>query len=308
MARRRRKKGPDVLEIALACGSLVGLVAIVDPSIQGAIVQLGTVLLWVAIFVVIFATLLGVASVIKGAKETPEAVAKHESKAAEPPTSTPNVIDDSRYMPKEPAACQQHDPRYMPKEMVLANDDAPYKPKPQKSLAQQIHAIDWFQFEKLIELAYAPTHKVTRRGGAKADGGIDVIIEDASGQTAVQCKHWKSWKVGVRNVRELMGAMTDAGLKKGTLVTIKGYSADAAELAARHNIELVDEAKVLMLLENADAVAVNAILNDHRKFCPRCEKEMVLRTPRKGDNAGGRFWGCTEYPKCHQTLPFETVS
>lgn len=288
MARRRRKKGPDILEIALACGSLAGAVAISSPHIRSAILQFSTFVLWIVISFSVLALLLAIASIIKRAKQAAEVVAEHQNSMAEPQTST----DNSRSMPKE----------------VVTNVDTRYMPKPQKSLAQQIQSIDWFQFEKLIELAYSKTHKVARRGGAKADGGIDLIIEDASGQTAVQCKHWKSWKVGVRNVRELVGAMADAGLKKGILVTIKGYSTEAAELAKRHNIELVDEAKALMLLEKADAEAVNAILNDHRKFCPRCENEMVLRTARKGDNAGGKFWGCTEYPKCHQTLPFETVN
>ena len=32
--------------------------------------------------------------------------------------------------------------------------------------------------------------------------------------------------------------------------------------------------------------------------CPRCGREMVLRTARKGANAGTRFWGCSGFPKC----------
>ena len=28
---------------------------------------------------------------------------------------------------------------------------------------------------------------------------------------------------------------------------------------------------------------------------------MELRTARQGRNAGGRFWGCTEFPRCHGT-------
>ena len=50
-----------------------------------------------------------------------------------------------------------------------------------KSLTDQLHTIDWFQFEKLIEVAYAKTHKVVRYGGANPDGGIDLIIEKAEG-------------------------------------------------------------------------------------------------------------------------------
>lgn len=34
-------------------------------------------------------------------------------------------------------------------------------------------------------------------------------------------------------------------------------------------------------------------------ICPRCGNKLVLRTARKGKNAGKQFWGCSNYPKCH---------
>ena len=44
------------------------------------------------------------------------------------------------------------------------------------------------------------------------------------------------------------------------------------------------------------------------KTCPDCNSEMVLRTARKGRNAGGQFWGCSNYPKCKGTLDATEVS
>ena len=32
--------------------------------------------------------------------------------------------------------------------------------------------------------------------------------------------------------------------------------------------------------------------------CPRCGRPMVLRTARRGENAGRAFWGCPEFPRC----------
>jgi predicted RNA-binding Zn-ribbon protein involved in translation (DUF1610 family) len=32
--------------------------------------------------------------------------------------------------------------------------------------------------------------------------------------------------------------------------------------------------------------------------CPKCGQEMVLRTAKRGDNQGNKFWGCSGYPKC----------
>ena len=38
-----------------------------------------------------------------------------------------------------------------------------------------------------------------------------------------------------------------------------------------------------------------------KRRCPKCGKVMVLRTARRGANAGGQFWGCSGYPKCRTT-------
>lgn len=38
------------------------------------------------------------------------------------------------------------------------------------------------------------------------------------------------------------------------------------------------------------------------KICPKCGAVMVLRTAKRGPNAGDQFWGCRNYPKCCQIL------
>jgi len=35
---------------------------------------------------------------------------------------------------------------------------------------------------------------------------------------------------------------------------------------------------------------------------------MILRTAKRGPNAGGKFYGCSRYPNCKATVPFEPVS
>ena len=32
--------------------------------------------------------------------------------------------------------------------------------------------------------------------------------------------------------------------------------------------------------------------------CPNCNSGMVLRTSKKGTNAGNKFWGCAQFPRC----------
>jgi hypothetical protein len=177
--------------------------------------------------------------------------------------------------------------------------------EPPATISEQLRRLDWFQFEKLVALAYSGTGVVTRRGGANPDGGIDLVLEKHGERIGIQCKHWKSWNVGVKVVREMIGAMADAGLKRGIVVSLSEFTAEAKELAARHSIELVEERGLVELLRYLDQAEMQGILSDARKFCPRCENEMVLRTARKGVGAGKQFWGCSEYPKCHLTLPFE---
>jgi len=74
------------------------------------------------------------------------------------------------------------------------------QPQPQTTteLIERLCSIDWFQFEKVVEAVYQKHgYHVTRRGGANPDGGIDLIIEREGLRTAIQCKHWKAWRVSV---------------------------------------------------------------------------------------------------------------
>ena len=42
--------------------------------------------------------------------------------------------------------------------------------------------------------------------------------------------------------------------------------------------------------------------------CLACGKPMVMRTARKGERAGSQFWGCSGYPECKATRPFEGLA
>jgi len=39
-----------------------------------------------------------------------------------------------------------------------------------------------------------------------------------------------------------------------------------------------------------------------QKQCPKCGGTVVLRTARKGQNAGNQFWGCATYPACRGVM------
>lgn len=262
----RRRKGLDPFEILPVIVGL-GLLAVFVPGGRETIQGFVGLAVWIGIF-------LGIALLLfVGARLWLKTINDAPQVATSPSTSRPTSIRSTGFA------------------ATVVVDPTP-------SLQHQLRSIDWFQFEKLIALAYAGTGTVTRKGGANPDGGIDLIVERQGERIGVQCKHWKSWTVGVKVVREMIGAMADAGLKKGIIVSLNPYSIDARELARRHNIEVVDEDCVVNLLKYLDQREVQAILGDTTKICPKCEREMVMRTATKGRNEGGQFWGCSGYPRC----------
>ncbi len=44
--------------------------------------------------------------------------------------------------------------------------------------------------------------------------------------------------------------------------------------------------------------AINETNTGEDMICPRCGSPLVLRTTKKGENAGKQFYGCSSFPKC----------
>ncbi len=185
----------------------------------------------------------------------------------------------------------------------VEEEKTPEKPQSPARLLESLRTIDWFQFEKVVAAVYRKKgYAVERRGGAKADGGIDLIIAKDGRRRAVQCKQWKTWNVGVSAVREFLGALKDAEIESGIFVTLQGYTGDAKRLADKHGIEILNETGLVKLLEEVDAAFDPDILEqlyDTTKYCPKCEREMVRRLARRGRSAGKYFWACPAFPRCN---------
>lgn len=168
-----------------------------------------------------------------------------------------------------------------------------------------LDALDWFQLEKLVGALFETKgNQVEMRGGAKADGGIDIVVRSGSSSAAVQCKHWAKWKCGPAVVRELLGAMTHEGFKRGFLVCRTATDA-ARSLADNEQITIVDRNGLLDRIRTAlesESGDVRSLLFDPPKLCPKCGASMVRRVASKGRGEGAEFWGCSSYPKCNQTM------
>ncbi len=183
-----------------------------------------------------------------------------------------------------------------------------------------VRALSWLDFELLVGEAYRRLgYQVTETGGGGADGGIDLKLRNGSGQVLlVQCKQWRVYKVGVRPIRELYGVLTAEGADCAIFVTTGTYTEGAKSFALGKPIELVDGEKLALLIaplrglgpkhpapeEPVQTLNVTfpvAVTVTEAPACPVCQSEMVLRTARRGSNAGSQFWGCCGYPTCRGT-------
>jgi restriction system protein len=93
-------------------------------------------------------------------------------------------------------------------------------------------------------------YAVEETGGGGPDGGIDLVARKG-GDFLVQCKHWKAYRVGVKEARELLGLVTAERAAGGILITSGGFTPDAQDFAERNSIELVNGPRLLQLVRLA---------------------------------------------------------
>jgi restriction system protein len=170
-------------------------------------------------------------------------------------------------------------------------------------------SLTWQQFEKLVGEGFRQRgFQVTEKGGATADGGVDLILERGNERFLVQCKQWRAQQVPVTIVRELYGVMAAQQAAGGYVVTSGRFTQDAIAFAEGRNIELIDGTTLPTLLRQhrnpqpAPATTMTYTNIVSTPACPRCNEPMVARVAKRGASSGSEFWGCCRYPKCKATL------
>ncbi|WKB50841.1 restriction endonuclease [Eleftheria terrae] len=175
--------------------------------------------------------------------------------------------------------------------------------------------ISWQQFEQLVGEAFRQQgYSVIERGGAGADGGIDLVLRKAGRKYLVQCKQWKSTRVGVAVIRELYGVMKASAADGGFVVTSGRFTDEARAFAKQQAVVLIEGAQLETMLRRAAAKSepapAQAVGEDPqapaeavKPICPLCSSAMTRREAKRGAHAGRSFWGCTAYPKCRGTRP-----
>ena len=186
-----------------------------------------------------------------------------------------------------------------------------------------IRDLSWQEFEHLVGEAYRRQgYVVQETGSAAGDGGIDVLLTKGDERVLVQCKQWRTRRVGVKPVRELFGVVTSESATRGILVTCGSFTRGAQLFAEGKPLVLVEGPELWQLVKSV-RTARSSSEPEHRPTrvepemsgpqrlpgpdvgaspeCPACSAQMVLRTARKGPNAGSQFWGCFRFPKCRGT-------
>jgi len=189
-----------------------------------------------------------------------------------------------------------------------------------------IRSLSWKQFEELLAEAFRRQgYAVQENLYGGADGGIDLTIRGDGNVYLVQCKQWRSLKVGVKVAREMLGLVTARSAHGGIIVTSGVFTREAETFASRNSVYLIDGRRLDAMIRAVQArpAAVAHVQppqpppptyasarpatyetsgpSTSVRRCPRCGGDLVLREARRGSHAGSRFWGCSRYPNCRYT-------
>jgi len=169
--------------------------------------------------------------------------------------------------------------------------------------------LTWRQFEGyLAEYFRRRGGTVTHRGGAVSDGGVDLVVDDASGRRIVQAKHWKERRVGVVPLRALWGVLNDERADGAICVTSGEFTSDALAFVQGKTFELIDGTQLNRLIADVKSAGAapmpapapaSASAPVAAQPCPKCGRGVLqVRLARRGVNAGSQFLGCSAYPTC----------
>ncbi|MES2980384.1 MAG: restriction endonuclease [Pseudomonadota bacterium] len=164
-----------------------------------------------------------------------------------------------------------------------------------------LQGIEWRRFEAVCEALFEQAGFTTKSQSHGPDGGVDIWLfsRHAEGAVAiVQCKHWLTRPVGVKEVREFLGTMASNQLKRGTFATSSTFTHDALEFAKKNGINSVDGVGLLTLIakrtqEQQSHLLATAYDGEYwRPTCPSCGIKLLERGKAR------KFWGCANFPQC----------
>ena len=126
-----------------------------------------------------------------------------------------------------------------------------------RSDIDSIRDLSWADFERLIGEAFRRRgYSVEERGGGGADGGVDLVLHKGGEKILVQCKQWKSRRVGVNVVRELYGVMVHEKAARAIVAISGEFTQEAKGFARGKPLELLNGPALCRLVTQVQPGAV----------------------------------------------------
>lgn len=170
-----------------------------------------------------------------------------------------------------------------------------------------LNKLSWLEFESYIgEFFKQQGYEVKQAFSQKPDGGVDIWMRKDGQLTLVQCKHWKSRKVGIQILREMYAVMIEHGASKMIVVTSGNFTSEAIKYALDKRLWLINGGELVHMIEQVRNRPTEKILEvtppkSTTPLCPSCHAPLVMRTAKRGPNKGNQFYGCSSYPRCRYT-------
>ena len=112
----------------------------------------------------------------------------------------------------------------------------------------------WREFEALVGEAFRlQGYQILESARGGVDSGGELTLRRERETFLVQCKHWKTAKVGVDAVEALHRAMAARGASGGFVLTEGRFAREAIAFAAGCNVRLIDGRALQGLLDKARA-------------------------------------------------------
>jgi restriction system protein len=186
-----------------------------------------------------------------------------------------------------------------------------------RSDLDSLRAMSWRELEQLVAEAYQRLgYQVEENGQRGADGGVDLRLRRGGELTLVQCKHWRTQRVGAPVVREQFGLLAHHCAAAVVIVTTGDFTAEARAFAQGKPIELVAGNELLSLVQGVQrrvdspapvpvptptrVATAEPAVQSAAASCPLGAAPMLQRTARQ---TGARFLGCSKFPACRGTRP-----
>ena len=190
-----------------------------------------------------------------------------------------------------------------------------YREKIVNSGIAEIDRMDGQRFEVFLQEFLRRKGFRVRLTPVTADYGADLVLEKNGVRLVVQAKRWQG-TVGIEAVQQVIGAIKHYQAQKGLVITNSYFSDNAKKLALSNQVLLWDRDKLIeLLLVNKGKSFVQSSLQPTKATaapakrtaaekgipsgprCLKCGKPMIVRVGPQG-----KFWGCSGYPKCKNTM------